>query len=426
MRAMVIGSGGREHALVRVLADSPRISAVVAAPGNPGMASTPKTRCLAVSADNVAALTAAAVAERVDLVVVGPEAPLVGGLVDALHAAGIRALGPTAAAARLEGSKAFAKEVMASAGIPTAASQTFTDLAAARCALPDGPVVIKADGLAAGKGVVVAPDRATAEAALVQMLGEGRFGVAGATVLVEEHLAGEEVSVIALCDGQRALCFPAAQDHKRIGEGDTGPNTGGMGAYVPAPALDAAGLAAVQRTVIEPVLADLQARGTPFVGFLFAGLMLTAQGPKVLEFNVRLGDPEAQVLLALLDGDPVPLLVAAADGALPADAALPLGPGAAACVVLAAEGYPAAGRRGDPIEGLAAAEALPDTTVVHAGTRREGEQVVTAGGRVLGVVGRGDDLRQALDRAYAGCTLIRWPGQQLRRDIGHRALARGG
>ncbi len=426
MQMMVVGSGGRAHALVRALLASAGVHTVWAVPGNPGIAAEPGARCVPHPLDDLPGVIRLARERQVALVVVGPEAPLVAGLVDGLQAAGIPALGPTAAAAQLEGSKAFAKAVMASAGVPTPRAEVFTDLAAARAALPDGPVVIKADGLAAGKGVVVAPDRATADAALVDMLGEGRFGAAGASVLVETFLAGEEVSVIALCDGERALCFPAAQDHKRIGEGDTGPNTGGMGAYAPAPALDAAGLAHIHEAVIRPVLADLAARGTPFRGFLFAGIMLTAGGPQVLEFNVRLGDPEAQVLLALLAEDAAALFLAAATGALPRAGALATHGGAAACVVLASEGYPAAPRTGDVIEGLAAASAIPGVYLCHAGTAQRGGEIVTAGGRVLGVVGQADTLREALQRAYAGCAQIRWPGRQLRRDIGHRALARRG
>ncbi len=421
MRCLVVGGGGREHALAQALTRSPQVTEVLVAPGNPGIAAEPRVRCVPVAASDLDGLVALAEAEAVDLTVVGPEAPLVAGLADALRARGQRVLGPGAEAARLEGSKVFSKQVMQAAGVPTADWQAFDDFEGARAALPDGPVVVKADGLAAGKGVVVAADRATAEAALTEMMVARRFGAAGATVLLEACLQGEEVSVIALCDGTRALCFPPAQDHKRVGEGDTGPNTGGMGAYAPAPCLDDAALETVRRAVLEPVLAELNRRGAPFRGFLYAGLMLTAAGPRVLEFNVRFGDPEAQPLLALLEGDPAALFAAAADGALPAGP-LPLRAGAAACVVLAAEGYPAAPRAGDAITGLDAAAAVEGVTVHHAGTALDGAGTLrTAGGRVLGVTATADDLPTALARCYVAADRVRWPGLHYRRDIGHRA-----
>ncbi len=421
MRCLVVGGGGREHALAQALARSPQVHEVLVAPGNPGIAAEPRVRCVAVAASDVDALAALADAEDVDLTVIGPEAPLVAGLADVLRARGRRVLGPGAEAARLEGSKVFAKQVMQAAGVPTAPWHAFDRFEDARAALPDGPVVVKADGLAAGKGVVVAPDRATAEAALAEMLVARRFGAAGATVLVEACLQGEEVSVIALCDGTRALCFPPAQDHKRVGEGDTGPNTGGMGAYAPAACLDAAALDVVRRAVLEPVLAEMAARGAPFRGFLYAGLMLTPAGPMVLEFNVRFGDPEAQPLLALLGGDPAALFAAAADGALP-PGPLPVRDGAAACVVLASEGYPAAPRVGDPIAGLDAAATVEGVTIHHAGTAVDAAGALrTAGGRVLGVTATADDLSTALARCYVAADRVRWPGLHYRRDIGHRA-----
>lgn len=421
MRALVVGGGGREHALARVLSASPRISEVVVAPGNPGIGAEPGVVCVDIPMGDIERLRDFARDGDIGLTVVGPEAPLVAGIVDAFDAAGLTILGPPAAAAALEGSKAFAKEIMAAAGVPTAGYSEHTELEGALSALPDGPIVVKADGLAAGKGVVVAPDRATAESAVREMLGDGRFGDAGARVLLEEYLEGEEVSVIALCDGTRALCFPPAQDHKRIGEGDTGPNTGGMGAYAPAPRLDAAGLAAVRDTVLHPVLAEMRRRGAPFRGFLYAGLMMTADGPRVLEFNVRFGDPEAQPLLALLTSDAAAAFEAAARGALPDDA-LTFGGGAAACVVLASAGYPANARKGDAIRGL---DGPPPegVQVIHAGTRRDPDGTWrTAGGRVLGLTGVAPDLREALERCYAAAEAITWEGRQMRRDIGHRAL----
>ncbi len=421
MRCLVVGGGGREHALVRVLLASPQVSEVLVAPGNPGIAAESGARCVDVAATDLDGLVELAASAEVALTVVGPEAPLVAGLVDRFAAAGLRVLGPTAAAARLEGSKVFCKEVLAAAGVKTAEWAAFTDLDEALDALPDGPVVVKADGLAAGKGVVVAGERAEAAAALREMLGARRFGDAGARVLVEACLEGEEVSVIALCDGERGVCFPPAQDHKRVGEGDSGPNTGGMGAYAPAPCLPAAALAEVERSVVAPVLAEMRRRGAPFRGFLYAGLMLTADGPYVLEFNVRFGDPEAQPLLALLRGDAFERFVEAADGRL-GPAPLEVREGAAACVVLAAEGYPASPRKGDPIDGLPAAAGVPGVAVLHAGTRRDGDAFVTAGGRVLGVTAVADDLRGALDRCYRAVGHISWPGMHYRRDIGHRAL----
>jgi phosphoribosylamine--glycine ligase len=422
---LVVGGGGREHALVRCLAASPEVERVYCAPGNPGITAEAKARLVPCAADDLPGLVAFARAQGVSLTVVGPEAPLVLGLVDAFHAAGLTILGPSAAAAALEGSKDFTKRILAEAGVPTAASTTHRDLATALAALPDGPIVVKADGLAAGKGVVVADTRGEAEAALRSFLGAGDLGEAGRTVLLEERLVGEEVSVIALCDGVRALCFPPAQDHKRLGTGDVGPNTGGMGAYAPAPALDATALDAVRTEVLEPVLRTMAARGTPFRGFLFAGLMLTPSGPRVLEFNVRFGDPEAQVLLALLDTEaasPYAAFLAAAEGRLTADA-LRFLPGAAVCVVVAAEGYPGTPRRGVRLPPL---DPMPTgVRVLHAGTALDDAgHLVTHGGRVLGVTSEAPTLRAALDACYAGVERVLWPGAQYRTDIGARALAR--
>jgi phosphoribosylamine--glycine ligase len=427
MRILIVGGGGREHALARIVAASPLVSSVLVAPGNPGIAAEPKTRCVAVDASDVSGLLALARTESVGLTIVGPEAPLVAGLVDAFEAAGLRVLGPRAAAARLEGSKAFAKEVMAAAGVPTARAEVHTTLDAALAALsrwPTPEVVIKVDGLAAGKGVVVAENHGQAASALHDAFG-GRLGAGGDRVLLETWLAGDEVSVIALCDGERALLFPPAQDHKRIGEGDTGPNTGGMGTYAPAPVLDATDLERVRQRVIEPVLAEMRRRGTPFRGFLFAGLMVGPNGFDVLEFNVRLGDPEAQVMLGLLAEDPVPAFVAAAEGDLTGHT-LDARPGEhAACVVLAAAGYPEAPRRGDPIELPSVLP--PAVAVLHAGTRRAPDgRLLTDGGRVLGITGRGPTLAAAVAACYEAAAGIRFEGRQMRRDIAHRALHAGG
>ena len=425
MRLLVVGGGGREHALVRALQRSPGVEFVLAAPGNPGIAAEPRARCVPVPAEDLDALLRLALAERIDLTIVGPEAPLVAGIVDRFEAAGLEILGPSAAAAALEGSKAFAKGVMAAAGVPTAAASVHEHLEDALLALearPEGPVVIKADGLAAGKGVVVAPDRATAADALRAFLGDARLGTAGARVLIEDFLLGDEVSVIALCDGTRAVLLPPAQDHKRLGDGDTGPNTGGMGTYAPAPVLDAAALEAVRRDAIEPVLREMAIRGIPFHGFLFAGLMVGPAGVHVLEFNARLGDPETQVMLALLADDPLPAFRAAARGAL-GEETLRFRPDAhAACVVMAAEGYP-----DTPIRGAAIPEpvSLPaGTAVLHAGTIRDAAGVLRVnGGRVLGVTAVGPNLADTLAHAYVAVESLRWPGVQFRSDIGGRALS---
>ncbi len=420
-RVLVVGGGGREHALVHALARASSKPELWAAPGNPGIAAY--AECLPIGATDVPALVEAAVARRVDLVVVGPEAPLSAGLADALIARGVRVFGPSQAAARLEGSKSFAKEIMLASGVPTAESETFESLepALAWSRARGGQVAVKADGLAAGKGVVVAEDEATAEAALRSFLG-GALGDAGRKVVLEERLEGEEVSVLALCDGTRALVLPAAQDHKRVGEGDTGPNTGGMGAYSPPPCATPALLEEVRVRALEPVLATLSARGTPFVGVLYAGVMLTKSGLRVLEYNARFGDPEAQVILPRLPGDLYTLLVAAADGHLDG-MALDVDPRAAITVVLASEGYPEAPRTGDVLRGLGTVPA--GVTVYHAGTRVGADgQLETAGGRVLAVTALGVDLRAARDLAYAGVAAIDGRGLHHRRDIAWRALGR--
>ncbi|HZN94063.1 MAG TPA: phosphoribosylamine--glycine ligase [Myxococcales bacterium] len=417
MKVMVLGAGAREHALAWRLKQSPQLAALACAPGNPGTAALGEN--LALDAEDPAAVVAAARARSVDLVVVGPEAPLVKGVADALRAAGMAVFGPSAAAACIEGSKAFAKEVMAAAGIPTASHRVFhsTAEAEAHARSQGGPLVVKADGLAAGKGVVVAR---TADEAGDAVREVATLGQAAAALVLEEVLEGQEVSVIALCDGERYLLFPAAQDHKRLLDGDQGPNTGGMGAYAPAPFLDQVGLEAVGRTVIAPALWDMRRRGTPFQGALFAGLMLTRDGPRVLEFNCRFGDPEAQVLMMQLDEDLLPLLYAAARGELPRRP-LQARAGASVGVVVAASGYPQAPRKGDLIEGIAEAEAA-GAQVFQAGTKELAGRLVTAGGRVLTVCARGETLALAREAAYRACALIRFEGAQRRSDIGARAL----
>ncbi len=420
MRVLVVGSGGREHALAWKIAQSPLVHALFAAPGNPGLGRL--ATLVPHKADDVEGLAAFAVRERIDLVVVGPEAPLVAGLADRLAAAGVLAFGPTAGAARIEGSKAFAKEVMIAAGIPTAAFDTFTepkgalDWARAR----GGQVVVKADGLAAGKGVVVCASLPEAEAAIREILVERIHGAAGATLLLEEKLAGPEASCIALSDGERVLMLPAAQDHKRIFDGDRGPNTGGMGAYCPTPKVPAPLLAEIERTVLVPAVRELARRGHPFRGALYAGIMLTPDGPRVLEFNARLGDPETQPILMRLRGDLVPALLAAARGDL-SGVALDVDPRASIGVVLAAEGYPGQVATGDVITGLDAA-LDPDQQLFQAGTASgPGGRVVTSGGRVLTACALGATHAEARRRAYDAIGKVSFRGMQYRKDIGGSA-----
>ncbi|HUO80554.1 MAG TPA: phosphoribosylamine--glycine ligase [Steroidobacteraceae bacterium] len=424
MRVLIVGSGGREHALAWKVAASPRVARVFLAPGNAGTAAEARCENVAIAADDIAALVAFARRERIDLTIVGPELPLVLGIVDEFQAAGLRCFGPTRACARLEGSKAFAKEFLARHRIPSAGYARFTradfDPAFVRARRP--PIVVKADGLAAGKGVVIAATHAEACAAIEAMFA-GSFGSAGDTVVVEEFLPGEEASFIVVVDGARALPLATSQDHKRVGDGDQGPNTGGMGAYSPAPVVSAELHARIMREVIEPTVRGLVADGTPYTGFLYAGLMIAPDGtPNVIEFNCRLGDPETQPILMRLESDLVELVEAALEGRL-ATAAPRWDSRAAVGVVLAAAGYPQAPRQGDPIEGLAAAARLPGK-VFHAGTARRGEAVVTAGGRVLCAVGRGATVAAAQREAYALVDVIRFAGMQCRRDIGYRAIAR--
>jgi phosphoribosylamine--glycine ligase len=424
MRVLIIGSGGREHALAWKVAASPRVTHVYVAPGNAGTALEPRCENVAIAADDVPALLAFAVREQIDLTIVGPEAPLVLGVVDAFEAAGLRCFGPSRACARLEGSKAFSKDFLHRHGIPTARYARFTrndfDPAFVRSQRP--PIVVKADGLAAGKGVVIAATHAEALEA-IQLMFDGQFGSAGDTIVVEEFLPGEEASFIVMVDGRHSLALATAQDHKRLLDGDLGPNTGGMGAYSPAPVVTPELHARIMREVIEPTVAGLAADGTPYRGFLYAGLMIAPDGtPNVLEFNCRFGDPETQPILTRLQSDLVDLVEAALEGSLHQIEAQ-WDSRAAVGVVLAAGGYPNTSRTNDRIEGLEAAARLPGK-VFHAATRSSADGVMTAGGRVLCAVGLGSTVAAACREAYALADTIHWPGLQYRRDIGHRAIAR--
>ena len=424
MRVLVIGGGGREHALAWKLAGSPRVEQVFVAPGNAGTAREPRVSNLAIAAEDVAALARFARTEAIDLTVVGPEAALVRGVTDAFADAGLRCLGPSRAAARLEGSKAFSKDFLARHGIPTAAYATFSDVGAAERYIRErgAPIVVKADGLAAGKGVVLARTVEDAVGAARDMLEGGAFGEAGRRVVVEELLVGEEASFICLVDGRHALPLATSQDHKAVHEGDTGPNTGGMGAYSPAPVVTPDVHARVMRQVVLPTIRGMAEAGTPYVGFLYVGLMVTPEGePRVLEFNCRLGDPETQPLLMRLRSDLVDLSEAALAGRLDT-ATVDWDPRAALGVVLAAAGYPGTVRKGDVIEGLDAD--LTATKVFHAGTAERNGRVVTAGGRVLCVTALGDTVAEAQRRAYARVAGISWAGMHYRRDIGYRAVER--
>ena len=412
MRVLVVGSGGREHALCWALAASPLLDALFCAPGNPGIAAL--ATCVPIDALDIPALVACARAERIDLVVPGPEAPLAAGLADAMAAAGIACCGPSAAAARLESSKGFTKEICAAAAIPTAAWDICGSADTARAAIRrrGAPVVVKADGLAAGKGVVVAATEAEALAAV------DTLAALGDAFVIEECLVGAELSFFALCDGVHAIPLGGAQDHKRVGDGDRGPNTGGMGAFSPVPALTPALQDDIMARIVRPTLAAMAARGTPFRGILFAGLMLTADGPKLIEYNVRFGDPECQALLLRLRSDLLPALVAACEGELDHFDLRPYDH-AAVAVVLAARGYPDAPERGTPIRGLDAAAALPGVQLFHAGTARDPSgALVAAGGRVLTVCALGATVTEARTRAYAAVAAIDWPGGFCRRDIG--------
>ena len=418
-RILVLGGGGREHALAWKLAQSEEVGEIFVGPGNGGTA----PHNVPLDAGDLAGLVDFARGAHVDLTVVGPEAPLAAGVVDAFEAAGLRCFGPARSAAMLETSKAFSKDFMARHDIPTARHEVFEDFSSARAFVESAPwpVVIKASGLAAGKGVVVPESKAEALAALDRIMIDKAFGAAGDRVIVEERLIGEEVSILALCDGHTAVPLLPARDHKRALDGDLGPNTGGMGAYAPTHALDPEALAAIRRAVLQRTVEGMRAEGNPYVGVLYAGLMLTPDGPRVLEFNCRFGDPETQVVLPLLDADLPALMDACIDGALSEDQ-VRWRPGAAATVVMASEGYPGGYPRGRTITGIDAAEAHPDTLVFQAGTRLDAHgDLLTTGGRVLAVTGLGADLPQALARAYAGVDQIHFEGAHHRRDIGAHA-----
>jgi phosphoribosylamine--glycine ligase len=423
LKVLVIGGGGREHALAWKLAQSARVARVWVAPGNGGTAGAGKIDNLALAENDFDGLIDFARREGIGLTFIGPEAPLAGGVVDAFQAAGLRCFGPTRAAAQLEASKAFAKAFMARHNIPTARYDTFTSLDAALTHLQqvDYPVVIKASGLAAGKGVIVPDSAEEAEAALRHMMAERAFGAAGDTVVIEERLFGQEASVLAFADGRHLAVMPPAQDHKQIFEGDRGPNTGGMGAYAPAPLITPSLLETIKQTVLQPALDGLRSEGTPYAGILYAGLMMTQAELKVLEFNCRFGDPETQVILPLLETDLVDVVEAALDGQLDR-MTLKWKSGSAATVVAASEGYPGSYPKGREISGLDGVAALKDVVVFHAGTQQgEDDRLFTGGGRVLAVTGSGDNLAQALNHAYAGLEKIDFRGMYFRRDIGAKA-----
>jgi phosphoribosylamine---glycine ligase len=425
MKILVVGSGGREHALCWAIRRSPLCGELLCAPGNAGIEAL--ARLVPIGAEDVEALVPFAVAEAVDLVVIGPEAPLVLGLADKLEAAGIKAFGPSAAAAALEGSKGFMKDILAKYDVPSAAYGRFTDAAAAKAFIraKGAPIVVKTDGLAAGKGVIVAATLDEALAAVDLMMTDKAFGEAGDELVVEEFLEGEEASFFAIVDGETALPLIAAQDHKRVGDGDTGPNTGGMGAYSPAPVVTPEMVDKIMQRCILPTVRGMAAEGTPYRGVLFAGLMIDKGEPKLLEYNVRFGDPECQVLMARLESDIVTLMLAACEGRL-AGQRVRWADASALVVVMAAQGYPGDYRKGTPIDGLEEAAGVAGVTVLHAGTRRdEAGRVVANGGRVLGVTAVGSTLAEARDRAYQAVDRLRWPDGFCRRDIGWRALAKG-
>jgi phosphoribosylamine---glycine ligase len=423
MRVLVIGSGGREHALIARLATDRNAGELLCAPGNPGIARL--ARICDVDVTDLEGLLALADRDSVDFTIVGPELPLSLGIVDRFAAAGRLIFGPTASAARLEASKAFAKALMARHGVPTARSQTCESMADALDLIASNtfgwPVVLKADGLAAGKGVVVAADRAAAESAIRAAMQEHRFGTAGARLVIEEFLNGQEVSFFVVSDGSHAVPIGTAHDHKRIFDDDRGPNTGGMGAFAPSPLVDPETEARIMRDIVQPVIGGMAADGCEYRGFLYVGLMLTAAGPQVIEFNARMGDPEAQVIAPLIAEPLLPLLGAAAAGALKQSTVRMTGDRCAG-VVIASRGYPESAESGQTINGVERAEAMPGVVVYHAGTAKRDGRLVTSGGRVLTVVGRGDDFPEAISRAYAGVQQISFDGMQYRRDIGNKVL----
>jgi len=425
VNVLLVGGGGREHALAWKLAQSPLLTRLIAAPGNPGIAR--HAECVAVKDVAIDEQVALARREQVDLAVIGPELPLSLGLADRLAEAGIPAFGPSQAAARIESSKVFAKDLMARYGIPTARFETFQDAEAARrfCRALGAPLVVKTDGLAAGKGAIVCRTLEDADAAIRLCLEDRSFGAAGGTVVIEEFMEGEEASFFVLSDGASALPLESAQDHKTIFDGDRGPNTGGMGAYSPAPVVDAQMSRRVMEEIVTPTIAAMAKEGAPYAGVLYVGLMIDRRGPRVVEFNCRFGDPECQAIVPRLDEDILPLFDAVARGrSLPTR--LRWRADCSVCVVMASHGYPATSRPGDEITGLDAEGGLPDgVSVFHAGTTRRDGRLVTAGGRVLGVQALGPDIRAAIAKAYAGVERIRFAGMQFRSDIGRRAVERG-
>jgi phosphoribosylamine--glycine ligase len=422
MNVLLIGSGGREHALAWKLRQSPLLKRLYCAPGNGGIADV--AECVGIAVSDHGAVMRFCKDNAVDLVVIGPEAPLVAGLVDDLTTTGIKCFGPTRAAAQLEASKGYTKDLCREFKIPTAAYSRFADAAAAKAYLEGQsfPIVVKADGLAAGKGVAICATRAEAEAA-VEACFAGAFGQAGAEIVIEELLAGEEASFFALVDGQSVVPLAAAQDHKRVGDGDTGPNTGGMGAYSPAPVMTPQVVKRTLDDIITPTVAAMAARGAPFKGVLFAGLMITAEGPKLIEYNVRFGDPETQVLMVRLQSDLLAALLATAEGTLD-KVALEWSHEAALAVVMAANGYPGPPQLGSEIKGLDAAAATEGVEIFHAGTKRDGDRILASGGRVLNITARANTVAEAQARAYAAIAKIDWPGGFCRSDIGWRAVAR--
>jgi phosphoribosylamine--glycine ligase len=423
MRILVVGSGGREHALCWAIGASPVCDKLYCAPGNAGIAA--EAECVAVAAEDIDGIVRLAREKAIDFVVVGPEAPLVAGLADQLEEAGIKTFGPSQKAAALEGSKGFTKDFCARHNIPTGAYRRFKQRDAARAYVQQqgAPIVVKADGLAAGKGVTVATTVDEALAAIDDAMVENRFGMAGIEIVIEEFLDGEEASFFALCDGEHALPLGAAQDHKRVGDGDTGPNTGGMGAYSPPPVVPPAIADRIMREIINPTVTGMKADGHPFKGVLFAGLMITKSGPQLIEYNVRFGDPECQVLMPRLKSDLLPALIAARDGGLKTFD-LRWHDKAALCVVMASNGYPGEYRKGSEIRNLAAAEKVPNVTVFHAGTKADGARILATGGRVLGVTATGSTIAAAQEAAYKAVDAIDWPGGFCRRDIGWRAVER--
>lgn len=422
MNILILGSGGREHALLWKLAQSPEATKLYAVPGNPGMAEL--AECVAGSIEDNAAVVKLAQEKKIDLVVVGPEVPLMNGVVDALRAAGIKAFGPTKAAAELEGSKSFSKDIMKKYGIPTAKYEVFTDADAARAYIEKegAPIVIKADGLAAGKGVIVAETKEQALDAVHEIMDDAAFGKAGSRVVIEEFMEGEEASLLAFTDGKTIRPMVSSQDHKRAYDGDKGPNTGGMGTYAPAPVMTKDMVEQATEKILKPMIAAMAKEGRPYQGCLYAGLMITEEGPKVVEFNARFGDPETQVVLPLLKGDLVKIMQACVDGTLDT-VAVDWEDGAAVCVVMASGGYPKSYKKGYAIDGLKKVESL-GTFVFHAGTAKKDGKVVTSGGRVLGVTARGGGIKEATEKAYKGVEAIRFTDEFHRKDIAHRALER--